>query len=481
MLGVNAFEWNVGSQRVPTDPELSRFFKPFSNFRHYLDWHQLEHKEGIYRFNPSFGGNWKYDEIYRWCKEQDITVLVCLKTIPDWLNATYPPDKRDSENVPAPYGADLADPKSYIKFAQLGFQFAARYGENKKIDSALVRVDPTPHYDPDEVKIGLGLIKYIECNNEPDRWWKPTKVAQQTGSEYAANMSAFYDGHKGTLGPDVGVKTADPSMVVVMGGVAAEPDFINEMIAWCEKHRGRKEDGSIDLCFDVLNYHHYSNNRHETHDREKQRGVAPEISVSPEVAKRFLSFSEETLPGIEVWNTEIGYDVNPKSTQRAIPINDKSALITQADWNLRSALMYARLGIDRLFFYMLYDVSAQSTTQYASSGFVDKENKPYTSKPAWDYLLQAKNIIGEYYYQETLNMDPVVDVYALDNKKIFVLTVPDEVGREETFELNIRDSKFVRIHELVVGAQEAKATIKEIVDGKITIHVTETPIFVEVL
>ncbi|MFC3196179.1 hypothetical protein ACFOET_01000 [Parapedobacter deserti] len=480
MLGVNAFEWNFGDQRIPTHPDHTFFFKPFSSFRHYLDWRQIENDEGKYRYNPSARGNWKYDEIYQWCKEQDIMVLVCLKTIPDWLNATYPPEKRDSENVPAPYGADLSDPKSYIKFAQLGFQFAARYGANKDVDPSLVHVDPKPHYDPNEVKIGLNLIRYIECNNEPDRWWKPKKVAQQTGSEYAANMSAFYDGHKGTLGPGVGVKAADPTMTVVMGGIAAEPDFVNEMIAWCETHRGRKADGTIDLCFDVLNYHHYSNNKHETHNREKQRGVAPEISLSPGVAKRFLSFAEKDLPGIEVWNTEIGYDVNQRSSQKAIPIKGKSALVTHADWSIRSALMYARAGISKLFYYMLYDVSAKSTTQYMSSGFVDKVDGN-TSRPAWYYLLQAKNLIGEYYYRGTINEDPIVDVYQRDEQTIYVLTVPDEIGREETYKLQVGKVSQVKIHELNPDSDRMNTQTVAVSGGELAIKVTETPVFVELL
>ena len=44
-------------------------------------------------------------------------------------------------------------------------------------------------------EIGLNLIKYVECENERDKWWKGRR-AYQTLAEYAANLSAFYDGHK---------------------------------------------------------------------------------------------------------------------------------------------------------------------------------------------------------------------------------------------------------------------------------------------
>ena len=110
------------------------------------------------------------------------------------------------------------------------------------------------------VKIGLGLIHYIECDNERDKWWKGRK-AYQTGREYAANLSAFYDGHKNTLGPGVGVKNADPSVQVVIGGVAAATtDYVRGMIDWCREFRGYKANGEIDLCWDVINQHLYANN-----------------------------------------------------------------------------------------------------------------------------------------------------------------------------------------------------------------------------
>ncbi len=482
MLGINAFEWNFGDQYTTIMPERAVFFQPFTSFRHYLDWRQIEQDKGQYGYNPTPRGRWKYDEIYEWCKAQDITVVACIKTIPAWLAETYPPEKRDSENVPAPYGADLSDPASYIDFGKLAFQYAARYGRNKDVDPELVHVEPVPHYNPNEKKIGTGLVEYIECNNEPNRWWKPNKVAQQTAEEYAANLSAFYDGHKGTLGPDVGVKTADPEMQVVMGGIAkADPKYVHDMVEWCRTHRGYKADGTVNLCFDVINYHHYAHNRDEVKGRTNQRGVAPELSPSADLASKFRVFSDEKTQGIEVWNTEVGYDVNEHSVQRAIPIKGKTALETHADWNLRTALLYARHGVNRLFFYMLHDVSAFSTTQYASSGFVDKETIPYSGKPAWDYLLQAGNLIGEYYYQETLNGDPIVDVYALDGKKVYVLTIPDEVGREQSYDLDVGNSQQVKIHELVVGATEMKTETKDAANGKITVHVTETPIFVEAL
>ncbi|MFB2121343.1 hypothetical protein [Parapedobacter sp. 2B3] len=481
MLGINGFEWEFLSDANELSAAKTDLIKPFAEFRHYLDWHRIEDVEGEYTFSPTASGNWSYDDIYAWCKQNDVNVLTCLKTVPDWfLQGYYPANQRDEENAPAPYGADKTDPASYLMFSKLAFQFAARYGSNANVDPALVSVAAKPSWAPNQKKIGLNLIKYIECNNEPDRWWKGAK-AQQSAEEYAANLSAFYDGHQGKLGPGVGVKSADPNMIVVMGGLAGpDPDFVRKMVAWCLENRGLKSDGSVDLCFDVVNYHHYSNNKQSDWSAPGIRGEAPEISESPKVAQRFVEMANDDLGGMEVWVTELGYDNNPNSPQRALAIakSNKSIAETQADWSIRSCLMYARLGIQRIHFYMLNDVNINSSTQYSSSGFVDARG---SRRPALDYVLQTRALLGEYHYSRTLATDPFVDLYELDGKKIYVLVVPDEIGREATYELEVGTASQVKIYHLQAGSDKMRETVATPTGGKLTLTVTETPLFVEPL
>src|SRR5207244_8269143 len=135
--------------------------------------------------------------------------------------------------------------------AKLGFQFAARYGNNPYVSSTLLSVNTATRWagDPaNAIRKGLNLVKYVECDNERDKWWKGRK-AYQTGREYAANLSAFYDGNKQKLGAAIGVKNADPNMQVVTGGLAsANTDYIRGMIDWCKEFRGYKSNGAVNLC-----------------------------------------------------------------------------------------------------------------------------------------------------------------------------------------------------------------------------------------
>jgi hypothetical protein len=452
--------------------------KSFSLVRHYMDWEKLEDTPGSYTFNPTRRGGWNYDAIYERCKQDGILVLSCLKEAPDWLYNTYPAGQRDQNVVPAPYGSNLEDPASYIAQGKVAFQFAARYGANKNVDPKLVSVNTTPRWTADpanEAKIGMDLIKYIEADNERDKWWVG-KRGQQTGREYAAQLSAFYDGHKGKLGKNVGVKNADPSMKVVMAGLAkADAGYVKDMIQWCKENRGYRADGSVDLCFDIINYHLYSNDSGSTQWGNATRGMAPEITKAGQIADEFIQMSKTYAKSMDVWLTETGYDLNPGSPQRAIAIGSKSALLTQADWTLRTSLLYARHGVKKVFFFQLFDDNASNPIQYSSAGLVSGLSR----RPAADYIYQATRLMGDYVYRETLSNDPVVDVYQNGNKKFYILVVPDEKNRTATYELDLKGAKSATIYTPKPGADEMSAKSEPATNGKIKINVTETPVFVQ--
>lgn len=482
MLGVNAFEWNFEDGNSPwqINEDKMNVVKSFGGIRHYMDWQKLESEEGSYTYNPTMSGGWNYDAIYERCKAEGIEVLACLKTIPDWMANTYPPGERDSENTPLRYGKDFTDPNSYLEQAKVAFQYMARYGSNTTVNPALLSVNSTPRWtgdNPNTIKIGLGLIKYIECDNERDKWWKGRK-AYQTAREYAANLSAFYDGHKNSMGPGVGVKNADPSAQVVVGGLASASsgsDYIKGMIDWCKQYRGYKPDGTVNLCWDVVNYHMYSDNTSSSQSGSSTRGAAPEVTPINRFAEDFRQTAHRQSYDMPVWITEAGYDVNQGSPIRAIPIGNKSALETQGDWILRTALLYARLGIEKLFFYQLYDDNSTGG-MFGTSGLANGDNM--TRRPSADYLYQTKKLFGEYIYKETLHQDPIVDRYERNGTSAYILVVPDEIGRTATYTLDLGNATQARIYRPKVGSNNMDLEVVNTNQGKVQLTVTETPLFV---
>jgi len=471
-FGINAFEWDFEGAPNPSviDPQKLPAIYNFKGFRHYMDWEKLEPREGTYTFNPTEYGAWNYDTIYQWCKSNGIEVLGCLKTQPPWLQATYPQDKRGSENAPVKYGADFSDPASYIEQARAAFQYTARYGRNTAIDYHMLPLAPS-----NRIRIGLGLVRYIECDNERDKWWKG-RSAYQTGREYAANLSAFYDGNKNTLGPGVGVKNADPTMQVVMAGLARpSTDYVRGMIDWSLEHRGRRSDGKPDLPWDVINYHYYCNDADIAPNQQPTSGRAPELTKAAAVAEEFIQMSHQYAGDMPVWVTETGYDINQESPQKALPINGRSAIETQADWNLRTSLLYARAGIQKTFFYELTDDNPLYGGIYSSCGFIKPTR---TTRPAADYFYQTNKLFGAYTYAATISKDPIVDHYTNNGLSMYVLLVPDQKGRTTTYTLDLGKVETAYIYKPKSEAVNLEVTKQKTTNGKVTITVTETPVFV---
>ena len=480
MFGANGFEWNFEAPNNPgqVDPPSFKAAKTFTGFRHYMDWEKLEASQGSYTFNPTLSGGWNYDALYDSCKAAGIEVLACLKTLPAWMRDTYPADQRDAENIPVRFGKDIADPLSYIEQAKVAFQYAARYGSNTDVDRSLLRVNTTPRWAGDQVntiKVGLGSVRYIECENERDKWWKGRK-AYQTAYEYAANLSAFYDGHKNTMGPGVGVKNADPSMKVVMAGTAmATTDYIKGMIDWCRQHRGYNADGSVNLCWDVINYHLYSNDSKTSQNGNATRGAAPELSGTADIAAEFIQTAHLYASDMPVWVTELGYDINQGSPFKAIPIGNKSALQTEADWILRSSLLYAKTGVERIFYYEMYDDNVNNPFQFSSSGLINPDK---TRKPAADYLVQVNGLLGEYSYKQTLSNDPIVDRYELNGKSIYAVYVADEKDRSALCTLDVGSAAYVDVYFPRAGYDDMEKFRYDTPDGKYYIYARETPVFI---
>lgn len=480
-IGMNAFEWDfvvpsVNSRQI-SDTKYAPI-KTFTGFRHYLDWQRIENTEGSYSFNPAHWGGWSYDMTYERCFRDSIEVLVCMQNVPPWLRNTYPDSLRGTDNSPIKFGLDRSLPISYIEKSRAGFQLAARYGRNKGLDTSLIRVNTLPRWPNDpanQIKIGLGWVKYIECDNEANKWWRG-RQGYLSAFEYAAHLSAFYDGHKKTLGAGAGVKNADSTMQVVMMGMAdADPSYVRGMVEWCRMNRGYKTDGTVNLCWDVINYHHYTNDKNTNQTGVSTRGLAPELSKAAQLAKEFTQFSLIYCNNMPVWISEAGYDLHQQSTMKAITIGDKTPLLTQADWIMRTALVYMRSGIDRIFFYELNDNNPFSSTKYASMGLVDSLFK---RRPAADYLYQMNQLIGKFRYNKTLSASPTIDEYVDSSNQAYAVWIPNEKGLSENVSIAVPNAVGALIYKPVIGGLKMSATWVYAVNGTITLLATETPTIV---
>src|SRR5947209_7399501 len=108
------------------------------------------------------------------------------------------------------------------------------------------------------------MVHYLEFLNEHDSYWNG-EYAYMSRYKLAAFLSDIYYCNKITMdvgfgkGVGVGIKNADSSLKLVIGGLSmASTDALRAIWDWSREHRGYKADGSVDLPYDVINYHKYS-------------------------------------------------------------------------------------------------------------------------------------------------------------------------------------------------------------------------------
>ena len=275
------------------------------------------------------------------------------------------------------------------------------------------------------------------------------------------------------MGPGVGVKNADPAMKVVMAGLAGPvTDYVRGMIDWCKQYRGYKHDGSVDLPWDVMNYHFYANDASLDPSKEQKTGVSPEAAKTDSFANDFIQVAHQYAHDMPVWVTEAGYDINQSSIQKAPGTNKRSALEIQAIWTLRTSLLYARCGIQKVFYYELYDDNPGNSTKYATSGLMNKDR---SRRPVADFLYQTNKLFGAYTFTETISKEPTVDHYTYNNTDMYMLVNPES---NTTYALDLGKAEYAYLYKPKAGSDNMEMIKMKTTKGKIEIQVTETPVFV---
>lgn len=454
-LGVNDFAWDLqvsGNADTNIPAAIQSFGSSLGGQRLYHNWQYFENTQGLNLPQRSHNGGWNLQKLLTDSKNLGLFTLVDILEQPDWMLKTWPTALQNNENKPIVYGADSTKPEGYKEHARMGFQFAAFFGSTE-VPANLLTVE---NWETNKPVTGLNIATHIEDENEPDRTWKGLN-SYETPYEQAARLSAFYDGHKNSMGTGTGVKNADPNMLVVMGGLVSNvADPIRGIVAWSKTNRGYRPDGSVDVPFDVINYHTYV-------------GENPDTSSIGSTADIMLEVAAEL--NVPVFITETGYDTNQGSPIKAPVIGSKSADQVRADWILRSMIIYSRKKIQRVFIYQDYDLSPNSGGQFDSSGIFNlsaTDGKTATTR----YFTQVKQLLSGYKWSSSSSAHPGINIDVYKNASGSVIKtfyLPTATGAS----LNINTAKNIGIYTLDPNGSSA------IESSGTSITVTETPLLVK--
>ena len=425
------------------------------------------------KWAPSEVISWNFDEFYRRVNAAGLLIAPCTQGSVEWLS--HGADFRSSNKPLDKPGLSPTAPSSYQAKSHYMYQYAARYGSSK--------VDPEKlTLAPGQERIsGLGLIRYLEDWNEQDKDWEG-RDARFTPEEYAAMLSADYDGHANTMkggSGTFGIKNADPQMKVVMGGLATPSvEYLEQMKRWFATNRPDKK-----FAADVLNVHWYT-----WKDGNSWQGGGPALSPEEgrlkEVMQTIVEYRNKNLPELEVWISEFGWDTNPGSPLSPPAIGPFDTEEVQAQWLVRAYLSLAAAGVDRAQMYMLRDVDPNHPGWFSSCGLVGPKGD-WTPKTSWFYVHALKETLkGMRYMGEVSSGNPKLRIYKFkdigSSKGAYaVWAASSDNYRVDNYSLQLpAGTDSASLLQLEPGNKDGKSSPLAIINQEVRLAVSERPVFV---
>ena len=382
---------------------------------------------------------------------------------------------------PALEGSDRYTPEAYVMYGEMVYQFALRYGKNENASIDNVKLAKNNILKP-EYALSLGYCDWIELGNEPngegDDGFTPYQLAALT--------SCAIDGHQGTVtsksGSLVGAKVADPNMKLAVAGLAGIQTRYTKALAFWLQHN-RKGD---ELGIDAFNVHTYCRKV------ISYNGYAVEVGVSPEEAdlegqlKDILEFRDKYYPNVEVWLTEFGWDTNQsyQTEGSSHAYGQFTGREVQGIWLVRAYMILDKIGVDRAAMYMCYDVGNEenSVGKYGTSGVITSSGE---KKESFYYIYTLRDATKGMRFVEEIdsgNDDVWIYKFADDNGNVtYSLWCPtmDDI-RVDDYAFDIGNASNATLIEMEYGENSGVKTELTIKNGKVTLDVSEKPIFVTV-
>ena len=354
-----------------------------------------------------------FDSTYKNWHESGFLVVPCLQ----WNESSSP--ARVYDELDGKLSSTIASweekylPSTYAAYADLIYQYAARYGSSKMgylVENMIAHSDAVPG-----TTAGRGYIEWIELGNEPNG----EDAAGATPYQLAALQSASYDGHQRTLLSHIynpnsfsysfGGKNADPDIKLAIAGLAGIQDrYIMSMAYWM---RANRTDNCI--AMDAFNVHTYFGKYFTMNGQQIIVGVSPEEFGLIDAMSSLVQYRDKYYPEVEVWLTEFGWDTNQsyETMTSAHAYNTKDvngdgvisehekvlrAREIQGMWLVRAYLQLSACGVDKATMYMCEDTSsADERTAIGKYGTCGIWANPYTEDSYPLYEAQMHNEKGE--------------------------------------------------------------------------------------
>jgi hypothetical protein len=257
-----------------------------------------------------------------------------------------------------------------------------------------------------------------------------------------------------------GLRAGDPKLRIATCNV--------EAVKSGRYHKSIECVRGLESLYDIINVHSYA---------ELKPWPTWERSYPEDERLKYLKtiqgvidWRNKNAPGKEIWLTEFGYD---SSTKKPEPTGDfaKWTGVTdtqQAQWIVRSFLIFASMDIDRAYLYWFNDEDKPSV--HASAGLT----RHYQPKPSFHAVAWLMKSLGDYRYVKTQQQDArawaMEFVHETDTKRR-VLAVWKPTGEAGTYALKVTPERMERMP-LTAGSAESPVAKQG------TLGINESPLFI---
>lgn len=313
------------------------------------------------------------------------------------------------------------------------------------------------HFGPTN---GNGLVEVMEAGNEP--WDFP---------------ASFY--REVLHGMVQGAKAADPAMIVL--SCALQAGFPEEESKDGGNFIGARITEADAIHLDGVNVHHYS---YAYNQDGKRLGVHPEFEASSlRGVLNDIRFRDENMPGKKIYVSEWGWDSD--GAGETCTHSECVSEMEQALYAIRGALMFIRLGVDRLTWYFYANGGGGL---YSRSGLIGSKQTGFTEKRSFRVFEALRNFLGDTYFLKVLQEDKEAWVYQFGDASgipTHVVAWKPVKGEETTMShIELASEKAPRASWRINGNSSAGELDTESVKysgRKLRLKVTAVPLVIELI
>ena len=295
------------------------------------------------------------------------------------------------------------------------------------------------------------LVTSAEVGNEPGDYDDPT---YRTLFEHMAK----------------GLREGDPKLKVVTCAADAGKSGKYHKSLDCVK-------GLEDL-YDVINVHTYA----EAEGYPTWRRTFPEDPKVPYLTriKDAAAWRDKHAPGKEIWVTEFGWDASTKPAPKAGTFSKwaGSTEAQQAQYLVRSTLVFAALPVDRAYVFFFNDRDEPQV--HGSSGLT----RDFEPKPAFHALAHLQKALGTYRFARVV-AERAGELYVYEfahgadpTNRVWAAWSPTGSGREAEVTLPVAAGAVARAERMPLKPGPAEAVPwKAAEPGRLQVTVGEAPVY----